>query len=391
MPDVQKTVTDLNAGWYNVVTKALKIQDPTFLLAQGTLGLQTADSSGLFLMSDAVPPSAAVAYFDAGGMRRRSAAYAMLLKGLKPEVSTDLPDVLGDQYAAWYAYLKGYDWDAAGAVTTQLQLFERWANRNLDPGKTSQAIAAFKQGLDCPLGKAIDAVNDPGNKQEFLTPAKQKYSLYPYAATADAAVKAVNAGGSADINFSSESMDTSLEHTTVQGSASGFYDIFSGGASGSFEKLNQKAAASGWSIKGRIGKFATLVTRPSGAWYDSAEVTRAVSAKNDNKIWDPNANVGDWGSFFGQPNGSLARNITQLVLVSDYDITVTSHAQYSSEDKTVIQTKAEFGVWPFFSASASATHVKDVTVNAKAELEVHYKLNAGLIEIWGVTTENAAA
>ena len=72
MVDVAKQVNDLNAGWYNVVTKAMGIDVTNFQLAQGTLGLQTADSSGLFLMADAVPPPTAVAYFDPAGLSRRS-------------------------------------------------------------------------------------------------------------------------------------------------------------------------------------------------------------------------------------------------------------------------------------------------------------------------------
>src|SRR6185437_1471168 len=139
--DVQKTVTDLNAGWYNAVSSALNIQDPSFLLAQGTLGLQTTDSSGLFRMSDTVPPSAAVAYFDGGGMSLRSQAYGLLLGGLLPETGTGLAAVLGDQYANWITYRNNYTWPTPPAASpTQQQIFAAWANQRLDPGLATRAI-----------------------------------------------------------------------------------------------------------------------------------------------------------------------------------------------------------------------------------------------------------
>lgn len=36
---------DLNAGWYNVVAEAMKLDLKTFQLAQGTLSLQTLERS----------------------------------------------------------------------------------------------------------------------------------------------------------------------------------------------------------------------------------------------------------------------------------------------------------------------------------------------------------
>jgi hypothetical protein len=388
--DVEKTVTALNAGWYNAVTQALGITDPTFLLAQGTLGLQTSDSSGLFLMSDTAPPSASVAYFDAGGMQRRSQAYGMLLGALLPETGTSLPQVLGDQYANWIAYRNGYKWPTGpGDPTTQEQLFQQWANRMLDPRLASQAINAYEQAANCPLNNAINALHAKDAQQQFVNSAGQSYSLYPYSATVSGAQQAIANGSSTTISFDSSTMDTTLKHTTVEGSASGFYDIFSGGASGSFDQLNQKAAGSEWSISGTINKSATLATQPAGSWFDSSEVSRAYNAENDNTVWDPLANAGYWDSFFSQPSGSLSRHVSQLVLVSDYTIVVTSHASYTSEDATTINARAEFGVWPFFSASASATHKQVATVNAQGELVVTHTLAKGLIEIWGVTTQNA--
>lgn len=50
--DVQAIVESLNAGWRNQVAKQLGMSADTFQLAQGSLGLQTSDSSGLFRMAE---------------------------------------------------------------------------------------------------------------------------------------------------------------------------------------------------------------------------------------------------------------------------------------------------------------------------------------------------
>lgn len=388
--DTKAIVTTLNAGWYNAVSDALGLSsDPNFLLAQGTLGLQTTDSSGLFRMSDTVPPSAAVAYFDAGGTDMRSSAYPMLLGALLPETGTGLAAVLGDQYVNWIAYRNAYVWPTPPAQQpTQEQVFEAWANQRLDPGLAQQAINTYKQAANSQLNAALNAFHSSNAQQQFVNSSGNPYSLYTYTATVDGAKAAIATGASTSINFNSATMNTTLKHTTAQGSASGFYDIFSAGGSASFDQLNTTAASSGWTINGTIGSYATLVTQP-GSWYTSGEVSRAYNAPNDNTIWDPMGNSGNWNSFFGQPNGSLARHMSQLILVSDYQITVTSQASYSSEDLTKIQSQASFGIWPFFSADASYSQTTDVTLNSNSNLVVTHTLNKGLIQIWGVTYLNA--
>ena len=156
--DTKTIVTDLNAGWYNAVNQALQITDPTFQLAQGTLGLQTTDSSGLFLLSDAVPGSAAVSYFNPSGLSKRSSAYQMFLGALLPETGTDLAAVLGDMYPAWIAYRNGWFQANPTSTLTQLALFTQFANQRLDPRRASTAINTFKQAANSPLNQAQDAM-----------------------------------------------------------------------------------------------------------------------------------------------------------------------------------------------------------------------------------------
>ncbi|MFZ2312951.1 MAG: hypothetical protein WAV82_10070 [Methylobacter sp.] len=386
--NVKDIVTNLNAGWYNVVTEAMQVTDPNFQLAQGVLGLQTEDSSGLFLISDAVPEPAAVAYYDPSGLSKRSSAYQLLLASLLPETGTDLAGFLKDMYPSWVEYRINYYKTNPTSTLTPQQVFSNWANQNLDPRKVEQAVNTFLQAANAPLNQALAAMADPASTQKFLDTAQKSYLLYKYSATNDGARAAINTGGTAIINFDSDSMNTTLKSTLVNGSASGFYELFSDAASGSFEQLNTIAARQRFTINGTINKYATLAVDPIN-WFNSAEFMRAYNAPNDNTVWDPQANAGTWDSFFGQPDGSLAARVNALLLVSDYQITVTSLAEYTQEDYQKIQAEASFGFWPFFSASASATHETKYELNSNANLVVTHTLNKGLIQIWGAFVRNA--
>jgi hypothetical protein len=384
MANTAQIVQDLNAGWRNYINNLLALNKDTFQLAQGTLGLQTTDSSGLFLMEDAVPPSTTVGYYSSSTMKSRASAYLGLLSALLPETSPiALQQALSDMYSDWITYKTTKSNWTAGA--TLLSVYNAWAEQSsIDPGRAARGKAAIQAAQNAPLSKAYDAYNAAANQQTFTGTDGKAYTLYKYTGNNQDAVAAINGGGGpASINFDSSSMDTSTSSTFIQGSASGFYSIFSGGAGASFDQENATAAGTKFTITGTINKYATLSCGP-GAWYTSGEVSRAFNGKGDANIWDPQASAGNWDSFFGQPNGALARFVAELILVSDYDIKVTSHASYSDSQYRKITAQASFGIWPFFSASASSSQTTSVTHNADSTLTVEQKLGKGLIQIWGV-------
>lgn len=380
--EVSEKVKQLNAGWRNCVAKALGMDPATFQLAQGTLGLQTEDSSGLFRMADAVPGNSVCHYYDPSSSSQFSSAYNMMLHALLPSDSSGLRGELGPMYAKWIAYRT-----ADNSDLTQLQLFEKWANKNLDPGKAQSAISVYKLAQTDPLNLALDAYVDKANRTEFVDDSNDPFSLPTYSCTISNAKTAINTGSSASIEFHSSDMDTNSSATSVSGSVSGMYDIFSGSADGSYEEINHMAASSDFHIVGKIDKYATLVC-DRGGWFTSNQYTRAYQGKDDNSIWDPNSNQGGWDAFFGS-KGSMARRVSQLLLVSGYDITVTSEASYSASQFEQIKASASVGIWPFFSASASATHTTTATQDANGRMVMNYKSNKGLISIFGATVELA--
>lgn len=386
--DTAQAVQDLNAKWRNYLSEQMNLDPNSFQLAQGCLGLQTTDSMGLFLMADAVPPSSAVGYYDATSMKRRSSAYGMLLNALLPETNPNgVQTALGDYYTPWMTWIAANPWQPNDTIATRLDRFGQ--QQGVDGGTIMRAKIAAQQAADSTLYQAIMAFTDPTQQQSFSVPgAAAPTKLYTYSNNVNVAKAAIATGAALALNFDSDTESSDVSHTFAEGSASGFYDIFSGGIGGTFDQLNTKAASSGFTISGTINKYATVAVGPSGNWYTSAEVSRAFNAPNDNTVWDPQAAAGNYASFFGQPDGAMARYVSQLVLVSDYTIVVTTKATFSQSELQTITTHAEGGIWPFFSASASATHTTSSRLNSNSQLETTFTLNNGLIQIWGVNIQD---
>ena len=379
-PNTQQLVQNLNAGWANYISAQMTLAKGSFQLAQGTLGLQTSDDSGLFLMQDAVPALSSVGYYDSSSMKKRSGAYGMLINAalLAESNVQSFISAMGAYYNDWCNYKKS---TPPKTGQTPMDYFKQYELQSV-MGPNPQAESAYNDLLNSPLGTAQANYTDKQYQEQF-TQGMQQFYLPVYSGTAAGAALAIATGSSLpNINFDSSNSDTSSNSFFANGSASGFYSIFSGDASVDFSSLNTKAASSQFTITGYINSYATL-SCGAGGWYTSGEVSRAFNAPNDFTIWNKLASAGTWDSFFGQPNGSLARYVSQLILVSDYKLTVTSKATYSQEDYQKIQTHASFGIWPFFSASGGSTQTSDVTQNSDSTISVTHTLPKGLIQIWG--------
>lgn len=381
VPPLEQAVTRLNAGWYNTVTSALNLDPSTFVLAQGGLGLQSSDGSGLSSMSDQVPPSAST--FVPGGGVTRSAAYGLLLAALLPEGGQDaLQQALGAMYAKWVSY--------RAANGGSLATFQSWATNNLDPGRAASCVTVYKQAAILPLNKALDAYTDPAGQQQFVRPDGTSYNLPAYSASNETALAAIQTAPSAQIQFDSNTADYTLHHATANGSANGSYKIFYGDTKVNFDQLNTKAASAGFTVDAQIGAFTTLGTNPV-SWFSSAEYTRAYNAGPaiDHTVWRADVAAGGWPAFFGQPNGSLARHVASLVLVSDCRITITSRASYSQDDLLKIRANATFGVWPFFNVAGSVDLERQFQLSADNHLSVTLIVNKGDIQVLGVNVAQA--
>ena len=395
----------LNYGWRNYISNLMGLDPKTFQLAQGTLGLQTSDSSGLFLMADAVPPESAVNYYDATSTNKRSSAYLGLLSALLPETNPNaLSAALGDQYAAWIV------WKLANRPNpgeNYLAYFERWGTSiNVDPGRLSRGTEAIVNAQNSPLLKAYAAYDSPMGWQSFVNPSSGVYTLPIYQATHDAAVSAIANGGSLNlpgnarvrpmaaetsglrVRFDSGAMVSEVEGLPPLPLLAAAARVAGANKIAAFEApLPRAATAPRVTVTGRIGSYATVASGP-GAWYSSNEVSRAYTGNGNSAIWDAGAASGDWNSFFGAA-GSLARYVSQLVLVSNYELTVTVSGQDSQSAAASLTPTESSGSWPLFSSSGPPTQDISPAQTRDNSITVVHTLAAGKIQIWGVTVQPA--
>jgi hypothetical protein len=391
------TMAMLNYGWRNYLSGLMGLE-ANFQLAQGNLGLQTSDDSGLFLMADAVPPTSDVNLYDAGSMNKRSSAYLGLLCALLPETNPNaLSDALGPtQYAAWLS------WKAANPPTlgeTYLAYFQRWGIQSgADPGMLARGEQSIVTAQHTPLLQAFAAYNNPAARQSFGAETLPKYTT-----THQAAVDAITGGGSLEeISFDSGAMMNQLgPGLRAMASGSGDTSFFYGadgtpleragrgiGAGNALTLLNAKASNQRVTITGRIGSYATLGSSP-GSWYSSTEVKRAFDGRGKSAVWDAGAASGSWESFFDSKSGSLARYVSQLIVISDFELKVTVYGGYTQTDLNQVRNLAIGGAWPLFSVAGRPTQNIDYQLNRGASISSVHKLGPGKIQIWGVTVRQA--
>ena len=167
--DVQQRIEDMNVGWRNYLTQAMGMDTNTFQVAQGTLGLQTSDSSGLFRMANGVPPYSSVAMYDASANSTRFDSYGNFLNALLPTTSSGMQKALGPKYASWVAFKQAN----YTKFTSVKKMFDSFAMGNLDATQTKAGHQVLKQTENDMLSKAIDAYMDPENQTHLsMTRAK---------------------------------------------------------------------------------------------------------------------------------------------------------------------------------------------------------------------------
>lgn len=360
------------ASWYNFLTNALNLDPQTFQLVQASLPLG-ATSVPLFQMADSVPPASVNFYFNNAQWNRFSSDYQQMLEALLDPTSNQLQQILGDQYAAWNTYKIAYYTKNPTSTTPVSQVFDTWANTlsTLDPNTISKAEAVLaSQGIS-PL---LTARQNFANQNYYL----QGQPVYNQA-IADIQAAIVR-GESATINFDSSSSSSDVSHTWAEGGVGGLFDFFEGEGGAEYESINLKASAAEVTITGSISKFVVVPIGPGG-WFTSGVFSNAYANKDNNYTWDA-ASQTTWETCFGS-NGNMQRVIGGLVIIDGIDLTITSMANYTTDEYSKIKTEAEVGFWPFFFAETDTTVTHDVTQTATGALSVHIKSNVGNPKILG--------
>ena len=363
----------LQDQWYNALVSGLSLDSDSFQIVQGSNPLGNT-SKEVWNTFNSVPPHSLSHVFDGSEVNEFYADYKAVLNSLKYQSGDQWAEMLGDKIYEWRKYKMAHE-DQIGEKGL-LPVFRTWAEINLDPNERTRAVAAFEQASHGPIAEAQAAVFNPQYIDPDLGP---KFSL-----TVKDLTDALAKGQKRTINFDSQTASKDVEHTWAQGEASGVIEFFTGGASGSYDHLTEKASSSRVTID---ATFDSVVARPAkpGGWFHSDALNIAYTTK-DNTVWQSGVKP-TWETTFGD-EGNLKRLATEMVAVDGIEATITSHASYSEEERKQIEGSASVSYWPFGSFHASAGYSSDVSFDDQGTMTVKISVAKGNPGILGVNVDS---
>lgn len=372
----------LTQQWYNALVAGLSLSPKSFQLYQGT---QSIGSTSEFIWNilDAIPPKSVNNYYNPNQSNNFSQDYQAVIGNLKPASDNSFEACMADYFNQWMTYLGSADCpdDIFDSANLMSKGFKKWA-----------MINAPSQ-MNCSASLIESFYNDVVTIANTMFASAQAAGKgYAYNVTIADLNNAITSAPAKSFTMNSKTASSSVTHTWAKASTSVFFDIFSFGGGGSYDKLTTQATSAGLNISASFKHVTTLPGAPLAKastnpilkgytpWYNSAAFGRAFGTK-DNTVWKNGAP--SWDTTFGT-DGNMQRVTDTLVIVDGIDITITSETSYSYEDQQTIKAQANAGVWPFFSASGSGGSSTDVTFSDSGAMTVKISSPAGNPQLIGV-------
>jgi len=377
MGTVEAAMDTLTAQWYNAMVTGLGLDPEQFQLYQGANSMMST-SQDMWNMFNAVPPKSINNYYNPSQTNNFSSDYRLILDSLVVTSDSDFQNCMGDFYGQWQDYFKANDpktWDAQGVS----DLFNSWAMRNA-PSQAS-CVSGLTKIYNNPINLANNKLNSADDK-------------YAWNKTIEKLKTALAGGASKTFDMDSKTTSSDVRHTWAGGNTSFFFDIFSFGGGGSYDKLTTKTTSAGLSISAKFDKVTTFTAGPLSAnddndpvlkefkaWYESSALSKAYTTK-DNTVWNNQKSV-TWDKAFGS-DGFLQRTTSSIVAADGIEITMTSKASYSSAEHEEIRTAASAGIWPFFKVSGQGGTTTDITFNDDGSFTCTTKIAKGNPQVLGI-------
>lgn len=197
-----------------------------------------------------------------------------------------------------------------------------------------------------------------------------------YAPTISAISQALLNGSSATVNYDSATANTSLSDAWTSSSSSGGVWFWGYDNDSTSETLNTAASSSDVTVTMTV-KYATVPLQ-QGPWYNAGYVSQMYKNPNST-FW---ANPSEWDTLFGSA-GSFQYVSAQALIVTDFDVTVTSKATYSADQYSYVTSNSNVNVWPFYTSSSSSSTKTNYTQNADGSITAYIKSNPGAVQIMG--------
>lgn len=387
--DAMKALTD---QWYNALTQGLGLDQAHFQLAQGATSLGTTDDTiwGFF---DSIPPVSVNNYFDPAQHNSLATNYGAVINNLVPQGEAAMQSLLQNRYLNWTQYASNsanlpdpLPTTASGAldvVKIKTEQFQKWGVLN------SIDMATINSGVT--LISQLDVVS------AAITAWIAADGVYAYTASQDSLTQAINQGQQKSVTLDSATTSTDTTHSWAKVSASGMFDFFSAGGSGSWDKFTEELHSKGVEMQVEYASVAQLTGGPYAnkapnnvnlanyaPWFNTAAL-KSAQANNNNKVWKHGAPT--WDQTFGT-NGNLKRLSTALIIVDGIKSTMTSKAAVAKDSQESFKTAISGGFWPFFSISGEGGWEHDTTFNDDGTFTVTSECKEGNPTVLGVLVDD---
>lgn len=183
----------------------------------------------------------------------------------------------------------------------------------------------------------------------------------------------LNIAPSRTIPFISNSQwNWDISQTWASSSQSAFFGLWSSSSSSS--SISQKFASSGVTLSASFGNVLQFAATP-GDWYSSAALGLAYNNQSGSP-WT-SGNPINWQSTFGS-SGNMQRFLSNLVIVQDMDVTVTSQATWTESEQQTINNNSSAGLWPFYSSNSNSGSHTDVGFNSNGNMTIRITSQPGV-------------
>ncbi|ADB38233.1 hypothetical protein [Spirosoma linguale] len=375
---VEEAIQTLTAQWYNAVVTGLGLDSNSFQLVQGVTPLGTT-SEEIWDIFDGVPPSSITNFFSPAQTNSFSTNYGSVINNLIPQNSNSFQTDMSDYYSNWSAYLKTVKTLPSGGLP---ELFQNWSSLNMPPDQAQTCLTDLLQVYQGTVYSAIKMWLEAGGFG-----AKKAYN-----ATIEQLNIALGKTTNKTVSMDSSNESSDISNTWAKGEVGGFYDFFEGGGSSDYDNITMSMIKAGLNINASFDKVVTFTASPLSSvstdpilsqyqpWFSSAALNLAYQT-SDNTVWKTTHPT--WEDTFG-PNGNMLRTASAIVVVEGVNINMESNASFSSSEITQLQAAAEFGIFPFFEASASGGWTNSVQHDAAGNVSITSQSPNGVPIIIGV-------
>lgn len=368
---VDSEMNDLMKKLYTKITEQLPVEKESFQLLQGTKPLPSKNSD-LFRELDFVPVESLASTLTTTPSNRFTGEYDAVLRATHYPDDGAWRDAMGDYLDEWETY-KQKHWDMGEDL---VKLFDFWSKKYMPIDQGSRARSEFRKLHPNPHSEAQKAYRN----KEYQVDGVRKWRP-----DKSEIRNQLNDAPQRELSFNSSETSKNVDHTWANGKLSGRYRFFSGGASGEYEKLNKKASSSSVSVEATFTHFTSLGLSP-GDWFHTEQLRQAYQNPDNRNVWN-SSDTNTWETFFGD-DGSFERKVAEIVMYDGLEATITSHADYSSEEYEKVESQETVGFWPFVQFTSDNGHVEDVTHTEESSLEVTISSEVGLPQLWGVSVKS---